>query len=339
MPAELGRRTLLTGLAAAGALAQWGAPSADASPTAPPPGGPAPALPLPQTSLLPHTSLLPSMPAVRTRSEWAQGLQPTGPLAVEAAGDVRFLLIHHSETGNGYAADEVAGQLRGMYRFHTSPDKGWHDIAYNFLVDAYGTIWEGRAGSIADPVKGDATAGSQGFAQLCCFIGDHTSEPPTQLAQTAMSALLAWLAGRYSIDLFAGPTIAFVSRGSNRWPRGESVTTDPVAGHRDMSQTECPGDACYPLVRGALLVGAQAVTAQAATPVVTAPSASAPPAAAPSTTEPPTLPKSTEPIEPQGPSAAVVGGVIGGGVAIGAAALGIGAATRASRRRDDDQES
>lgn len=235
-------------------------------------------------------------PTIHPRSDWASA-GPVGPLQQEAAGDVRFLLVHHSETGNDYPAANVARTMQGMYRYHTS-DKGWNDIAYNFLVDAYGGIWEGRAGSLAGPVKGDATGGSQGFAQLCCFIGNHTSVPPTQQAQDSMSALLAWLASRYAINLFAGHTITFTSRGSNRWPAGTLVTTDPVAGHRDMSMTECPGEACYPLVRGALLSGAQARSTQPAAapaPVPTAQPALPTAQPAPATTPAPAAATPAEP--------------------------------------------
>jgi hypothetical protein len=64
-----------------------------------------------------------------------------------------------------------------------------------------------------------------------------------------MVALLAWLAERYGIDPRPGATASFVSRGSNRWPAGASVTTATITGHRDMSKTACPGDAAYHLVR------------------------------------------------------------------------------------------
>ena len=217
-----------------------------------------------------------AQPTIRPRSDWATS-EAKGPLSNEAAGDVKFLIVHHSETGNDYAADRVARTLNSMFSYHTG-DKGWNDIAYNFLVDKYGTIWEGRTGSLSAPVKGDATGGSQGFAQLCCFIGNHTSEPPTQAAQDAMASLLAWLAGRYNINLRAGKTITFTSRGSNKWPAGTQVTTDPIAGHRDMSQTACPGEACYPLVRGALLTSAQAKagTSAPAASASASPSGSAP---------------------------------------------------------------
>ncbi len=58
---------------------------------------------------------------------------------------------------------------------HTGPDKGWPDIAYNFMVDRFGQIFEARAGSLAGPVAGSATGGNQGFSQLCCFLGHGLS--------------------------------------------------------------------------------------------------------------------------------------------------------------------
>jgi hypothetical protein len=224
---------------------------------------------------------------VRPRADWAQGLAPTGPLATERPEDVRFLLVHHSASPNGYAPEEVPGLLREYYALHTGPTRGWPDIAYNFLVDRYGTVWEGREGSLSAPVSGDATGGSQGFAVLCCFIGDHTTEPPTAEAQAAMTSLLAELAAAYGIDPSPGQTAEFVSRGSSRWPAGTTVTTPTIAGHRDMSVTSCPGDAAYGLVTDvfpaevATLAAALVAAAPATTTTVTTPSATSPPPAAP----------------------------------------------------------
>ena len=188
-------------------------------------------------------------PPIHSRAAWGADLPPKGPLEPERREDVRFLLVHHSVSVKDYPAGAVPEELRGFYRLHTAPEKGWADLAYNFLVDRFGGIWEGRAGSIEAPVKGDATGGSQGFALLCCFIGDHRRLAPSPEAQASMVALLAWLAERYAIDPRPGASTSFISRGSNRWPAGTPVTTTTLAGHRDMSRTVCPGDAAYDLVR------------------------------------------------------------------------------------------
>ena len=202
-------------------------------------------------TLLPGCTRLPAglTPPIRGRATWGADLPALRPLSIEKPGDVRFLLVHHTASSNQYSPGQVPGLLRSFYRYHTSRAKGWPDIAYNFLIDRYGTVWEGRTGSIVAPVRGDATGGSQGFALLCCFIGDHTSVAPTTSARTAMLRMLAALATAYKIDTRPGAQTRFVSRGSNRYPAGHLVATTTIAGHRDMSITTCPGDAVYPDVR------------------------------------------------------------------------------------------
>lgn len=160
---------------------------------------------------------------------------------------MRILVVHHSVNANTYGPADVVGLLTGIHRFHTG-DKGWPDIAYNFFVDRFGGVWEGRAGSLDSQVAGDATGGNQGYSQLCCFIGDHRLEPPSPEAQGSMGRLLAWLAERAGVDPSPGARASFTSRGSNRHRAGSLVDLPTICGHRDVSQTECPGDAGYQLV-------------------------------------------------------------------------------------------
>ncbi len=187
--------------------------------------------------------------AVLPRAAWGADLPPVGPIATE---DPRFLLVHHTQSPNAYPAGGARAVIRSVYEFHTGPAKRWPDVCYQFFVDHDGGVWEGRAGALDGPVIADATAGSQGWAQLVCLIGDFTTVRPTPDARAALVRLLAWLAQRYGVDTAPGATVSFVSRGSNRWPAGTSVTTPTICGHRDMTYTECPGDAFYPDVRDKL---------------------------------------------------------------------------------------
>ena len=166
-------------------------------------------------------------------------------------------------------------------------------MAYNFFVDRFGRVWEGRAGSLAGPVAGDATGGSQGFDQKCAFLGDHRTEPPTPEAADAMASLLAMLGDRHGIDTSAGATATFESRGSNLHPAGASVTVPTITGHRRVSQTACPGDAGMALVTDVLpgavtarRAGPVAPTASTVTTTTTPPTATS--TSAPSTTAPTT---------------------------------------------------
>ena len=188
-------------------------------------------------------------PSITPRSEWSPDRPPVGALEAEAPGDLRFLLCHHTAQPNRYGEESVDRYLRDIYGFHTSSTKGWPDIAYNFLIDRFGGIWEGRTGSIEAPIKGSATGGSQGFAMLCCWLGNHHEEAPTPAAQKSMVDLLAWLAHNYDIDTAPGDEAEFISRGSHLHAVGKSVVTSTISGHRDMSATVCPGDFAYPLVK------------------------------------------------------------------------------------------
>lgn len=223
-------------------------------------------------------------PVIRPRADWAADRPVRGELVAE--DDVRFLLVHHTASTNDYGPDEVAAQIRGFYEFHTGPDKGWPDVAYNFFVDRYGGIWEGRQGSLAGAVRGDATGGSQGFSQLCSLIGNFQEGPVTAEQQASLTQLLAWLAERHGIDTTPGATVTFTSRGSNKWPAGQEVTARTIAGHRDMSLTSCPGDQAYALVPETLPAGASLLRSEAAAatsttaPPPTAPAATAAPATA-----------------------------------------------------------
>lgn len=230
---------------------------------------------------------------IQPRDIWGASLQPTGPLTSEAMEDVRFLLVHHSASPNNYSKDRTVQYLRSFYDYHTSAQKGWHDIAYNFLVDRYGQIFEGRKGSIQSPVRGDATGGSQGYALLCSFVGDHSDTPPTTEAQSAMVALLAWLAGTYGIDPGPGATTEFVSRGSNLHPEGKLVTTPTITGHRTMSRTTCPGDQAFALVRDSF--PAKVRDALASTPSTISTETTVDPASTSSASTPPTVASTTTP--------------------------------------------
>ncbi|HMT26644.1 MAG TPA: N-acetylmuramoyl-L-alanine amidase [Microthrixaceae bacterium] len=195
---------------------------------------------------LPTVTVAPGLDIV-TRDGWAENRPPRGKIGVET--DVRFLLVHHTaEPGNDYGPGEAPGLLRGMYDFHTSAAKGWPDIAYNFLIDQFGVVYEGRFGSLTQASIPDATGGSQGFSQLACFIGDLNVQAPTDAARDSMDRVLAYLAERHGVDITPGTTTDFISRGSNRFGPGAPVHTKTVAGHRDMSTTTCPGDFAYVMV-------------------------------------------------------------------------------------------
>lgn len=247
-----------------------------------------------------------------------------------------FLLVHHTASANG--ADPVT-TMQSAYNFHTGPERGWPDVAYNFFIDQFGVVWEGRFGSLDGPVEASATGGSQGFAQLVCLLGDFTAVLPTAAALASLELTLAWLADRYDIDTRPGATVTFTSRGSNRWPAGTDVSAATISGHRDMSQTACPGDTFYPYLVSNVPAAVDAlrstrtpVTVEATPPAATGPPAQTDPQT-PGTSQPSATPVPTDTpdagtVRVAGPATtAAAEGDSGDSVAL--PALGLGAATLA----------
>jgi hypothetical protein len=182
---------------------------------------------------------------IHPRRAWGEDLPPKAPMAAET---VKFLLVHHTASSNN--VPDPRAVIRQTYAFHTGPEKRWPDICYHFMIGPDGSIWETRAGSLAGPVVADATGGNQGYAQLVCLLGDFSSRAPTPAAQESLMRLLIQLADRYAVDTDPSATTTFVSRGSNKFRAGTTVTTSTISGLRDVTYTACPGDNGYALLGG-----------------------------------------------------------------------------------------
>ncbi|MEM8745634.1 MAG: N-acetylmuramoyl-L-alanine amidase [Actinomycetota bacterium] len=180
---------------------------------------------------------------IRPRDDWGADLPPCAAMGAE---DVRFLLVHHTASPNTFT--DPVPVMRDVYAFHTGRSKGWPDVAYNFFVGPDGSVWEGRAGSLAGPVVADATGGNQGFSQLVCLIGNFVATLPTPAAQESLIRVLAWLTVRHSLGVYRDASARFVSRGSDRFPAGSIIETPIVSPHRAVTFTLCPGDAAIALL-------------------------------------------------------------------------------------------
>ena len=89
-----------------------------------------------------------------------------------------MVFVHHTDTPNGYTLDDVPAILRSIQTYHVRSN-GWNDIGYNFLVDAYGRIFEGRAGGIDRPVIGAHTGGFNTGSVGIAVLGDGAFAPLT----------------------------------------------------------------------------------------------------------------------------------------------------------------
>ena len=149
----------------------------------------------------------------------------------------------------------AAAQIRAIYAYDTN-GLDWSDIAYNFLVDKFGTVYEGRAGGISKAVIGAHTAGfnrqSFAIAALGCF--DTTCSGgglhPSAALTGSIARVMAWKLGLNWRD--PGGTGTLTSSGITgtnlHHPAGQQVTTPTISGHRDVDATACPGNLLYPLL-------------------------------------------------------------------------------------------
>jgi hypothetical protein len=170
-------------------------------------------------------------PAIRSRSQW-------GAAPYNGTPDYAYTLIravvHHTVNGNDYSQAQVPGMIRGIQSYHQGAN-GWSDIGYNFVVDRFGTIWEGRQGGVDRPVIGAHAENYNTGAVGVSVLGEFTSVAPPEAVINSLQVLIGWKLALH----------------------GTTPSADNVLGHRNVGQTACPGQRLYdriPDVRfGALL--------------------------------------------------------------------------------------
>lgn len=166
------------------------------------------------TTAMPTTS--PRAAAIEVICKEAWGAQPV-------AGDFRGhqidqITVHHTAVLLEDNRD-APGRVRQHQAYHQSV--GWPDIAYHYLIDAHGNVYQGR------PVTAVGDTATEydptGHLLICCEGHfDEQQVPATQYA--ALVEVLAWGAAEYDVD-----------------PKA-------IRGHRDLARTTCPGDALYATV-------------------------------------------------------------------------------------------
>jgi hypothetical protein len=183
-----------------------------------------------------------------TSKGWATGNSGCASGPVSASGGVKYAVVHHTVNSNTYAAGDVPAMLASIYTYHTGTN-GWCDTAYNFIVDRFGRIWEGRSGGVAKPIVGGHAKGFNTGSVGVSFLGQYepgtspTAVEPSSQSTAAAARLIGWKLGLSGIDPTG--TVSVTSGGSNRWPAGTVLTLKRIIGHRDVGYTACPGANLY----------------------------------------------------------------------------------------------
>ncbi len=168
-------------------------------------------------------------PTIYSRSAWGAD-ERLRDCCVEY-GEVHAGYVHHTVNSNDYTRAEVPAILRGIYAYHTQ-SRGWRDIGYNFLVDKFGRIWEGRYGGIALPVVGAHTLDYNENSFAGSAIGNFETARPSAAMLDAYARLFAWKLSLHGVRPGSRQNVA-------------GTTFDAISGHRDAAQTACPGKYLY----------------------------------------------------------------------------------------------
>lgn len=164
-------------------------------------------------------------PTIRSRAQWGadESLRRSSP----SYGQVRGVVVHHTAGTNNYSQAQVPAIMRGIYAFHVK-DRGWNDIGYNFLVDKWGRVWEGRAGGTSAAVSGAHASGFNGVTMGISVMGDYRQVQPSGASVDAITRVIAWKSSVHGFN----PQGSF-------WHQGKTYRA--IVGHREVGSTSCPG--------------------------------------------------------------------------------------------------
>jgi len=191
-------------------------------------------------------------PTIVSRTQWG-----ANPKLINCffgyAPALKMAFVHHTDSPNTYGPSQSAAIVRGIYAYHTNVHK-WCDIGYNYLVDRYGRIFEGRQGGEDQPVVPAAVKGFNTYSISVAAIGTFTTATPPAAMLRSIEHLLAW---RLSLANLSPLGTAYMESGGgqgNRWKKGTWVHLRTISGHRDGNFTSCPGNKLYadlPAIRAA----------------------------------------------------------------------------------------
>ncbi|WP_133412052.1 N-acetylmuramoyl-L-alanine amidase [Vallicoccus soli] len=177
-------------------------------------------------------------PAIRSRAQWgADESRRKGSPSYMAT--VRAGALHHTAGTNGYSQSEVPAIIRGDYAYHLS--QGWSDIGYHFLVDRFGTVWEGRAGGITKAVQGAHAGGFNSETMSVSVLGNYETAASNAAVVDSVAKVFGWKLSLFGRDPQADVTLTSAGGGTSKYRAGTRATVKTLFAHRDVGYTLCPG--------------------------------------------------------------------------------------------------
>ena len=98
----------------------------------------------------------------------------------------KLAVVHHTAGTNRYTPAQAAAIVRGIEVYHVKGN-GWNDIGYNFLVDRFGTVYEGRGGGMTRNVIGAHALGFNTGTVGVALIGNFHARDAERAASRRRS--------------------------------------------------------------------------------------------------------------------------------------------------------
>jgi hypothetical protein len=169
-------------------------------------------------------------PYIYNRAQWGCP-QPYGSEWTPEYEPLNRVIIHHTATT--FSGDTFAA-VRAIWQYHTHTN-GWGDIGYNYLVDPWGNMVQGRYYDYSeaerlhgDVIGGHAYGNNRGTTGIS-VLGDYTSQSPTNDVLYSVARLASYKSALYGFN-----------PADNNPSFGQQLV-----GHRDVYQTSCPGQKLY----------------------------------------------------------------------------------------------
>jgi flagellar hook assembly protein FlgD len=213
---------------------------------------------------------MPLEPKIVSRAGWGadESLRSGSPLY----GEVRCAFVHHTVNGNTYSRSQAPALVRDIYYYHTRVN-GWNDIDYNFLIDRFGTIYEGRYGGVAKAVIGAQVLGFNSMSTGVAMIGTFDTVAPSKAALSSLEHLLAWKLDLSHLNPLG--TACALCQTTQKYRAGQWVSLPVISGHRQVNYTDCPGTVLFgmlPSIRTAVAgIGDPKIYSPTATPAAFSP--------------------------------------------------------------------
>ncbi|MFM9133912.1 MAG: FlgD immunoglobulin-like domain containing protein [bacterium] len=196
-----------------------------------------------------------SRPRIISRAEWGAD-ESLKRGTVSYSPRIKVAFVHHVVSTNDYTEAQAAQQMRNVYSWFTQGIQV-NDFGYNFMVDRFGRIYEGRAGGVELAVIGAHTAGFNAETFAVSFLGNADTLDPTQQEGQrivdAMSRLVAWKFDLNHVNPKGSAVLTSAGPGpgsgtTSMYYAGEKVRSKTIAGHGDIGNTSCPGEFLRPEV-------------------------------------------------------------------------------------------